>query len=143
MNASIEHCDDVALIAPVLRVLRDAPDQDTFAARLAQALHHGVRFVIAQRGQNVLGCLGYRIVHDVYWGKTLFIDDLVVRPEARGQGIGAALVEFARRQAEALGCDHIRLCSGLSRADAHRFYATNGFERASVQFIQPVHKGEN
>lgn len=142
MNVQIEECDDVSVIAPILQILRDAIPQDVFQPRLRIALQNGFRVFIAQESESVLGCLGFHFTHDVYWGKTLYVDDLVVRPEARGAGIGAALLDVAKSQAKEQSCDHVRLCSGLSRIDAHRFYEDNGFNKTSIQFAYALPKGE-
>jgi len=137
MNVSVQHSDDIDTIAPLLRILRDGLADDVFHARLERALVGGYRVLIAADQ----ACLGYRITHDVFWGKTLFIDDLVVRPDMRSSGIGNALLNAAKAEARAHGCDHIRLCSGLTREQAHRFYEQNGFARTSLQFCYTLTDG--
>lgn len=143
MTLQIEHCKDVSVIAPILKVLRNTLADGVFDSRLERGLQEGYRVLIAKDSNAVEGCLGYRIVYDVYWGKTLYVDDLVVRPEARGKGTGAALLKDAKTEAAEHRCDHVRLCSGLSRADAHRFYEKNGFARTSLQFFYALEDGEN
>lgn len=132
MNIRVEHTDDINVIAPILKVLRNTLDTNLFERRLARALENGYRAFVTK---DASACLGYHIMQDVYWGKTFYIDDLVVLPNLSGSGIGAVLLERARVEARALDCDHIRLCSGLSREDADRFYEKNGFERTSLQFF--------
>ncbi len=137
MSISVQHSDNIDTIAPLLKVLRDGLADDVFHDRLKRALDNGYRVLIAEDQ----GCLGYRITHDVFWGKTLFIDDLVVRPDMRNFGIGKALLNAAKQEASAHGCDHIRLCSGLTRQQAHRFYEQNGFARTSLQFCYALTDG--
>lgn len=131
MSIEIDPCEDIAVIAPILKLLRGGFEEDMFQQRLTRALNNGYRCFVAS---NARGLLGYHVSYDVFWGKTLYIDDLVVEPNHRSAGIGAHLVEHAKREARALECDHIRLCSGLTRADAHRFYEQNGFAKSSLQF---------
>lgn len=138
MIGQIEHTEDVSVIGPILKVLRDKIEDDLFDQRLACALANGYRVLVTK---DASACLGYHIAHDVFWGKTLYIDDLVVRPELRSSGIGHALLERAKVEARTLGCDHVRLCSGLKREDAHRFYEANGITRASIQFAHSLEKG--
>ncbi|WP_415919567.1 GNAT family N-acetyltransferase [Tateyamaria sp. SN6-1] len=137
MTLAIELTDDPAIIGPILRVLRADLDPAHFESRLAHALQHGYRALVTRDRD---ACLGFRITHDVHWGKTFFIDDLVVRPHLRGTGIGAALMDHAHKEADAMGCDVLRLCSGLTRTDAHRFYERNGLNRVSLQFSTPRHE---
>lgn len=142
MSLRIETSADVAEIKPILRVLRGTLAEDVFDARLARAMRAGYSVLLARNDAGALGCLGYRLIDDVFWGKTLFVDDLVVDPDTRGQGVGSALLDAAKQEAAVQHCDHIRLCSGLTRHQAHTFYEQNGFERRSVQFAYAIPNGE-
>ena len=138
MSQEIDHCEDIDVIAPILKLLRGTVANDLYHTRLEQALSNGYRCFVTS---DASALLGYHIAHDVFWGKTFYIDDLVVEPKQRGSGIGAHLLERAKREARALDCDHIRLCSGLARADAHRFYEQNGFAKSSLQFSFSLSEG--
>ena len=118
----------------LLRTLRSQLNEKTFEERLARAAAQGYVVLGAFEGDQMVGALGYRITDDLCWGRTLFIDDLIVDPAARSSGVGRALMDEAKTIA-ATDCDHIRLCSGLSRHDAHRFYENCGLERFSLQFV--------
>ncbi|WP_299625186.1 N-acetyltransferase [uncultured Tateyamaria sp.] len=135
MTPAIETSTDATVIGPILRLLRSGLEPALFERRLAEAIANGYRAFVTQ---DRSACLGFHITHDVYWGKTFYIDDLVVHEQRRSSGIGAALLDHARTEARALGCDHLRLCSGLRRADAHRFYERNGLARTSLQFATSV-----
>ena len=120
---------------PLLRQLRSDLDDLAFTTRLARAAAQGYRVLRARDASGALvGALGYRIRDDLCWGRTLYVDDLIVVPTRRGAGIGQGLMSFAREIARK-SVDHIRLCSGVSRADAHRFYEANGLVRSSFQFV--------
>jgi GNAT superfamily N-acetyltransferase len=68
---------------------------------------------------------------------------MVVRSEARGRGIGVALMERAVRWARDAGCEGIELTSGMraERERAHGFYETFGFHRTSYRFWLPIADG--
>lgn len=140
MTIQIDSTGDTNVIAPILKVFRSGLDDALLDIRLSRSLKGGYLAFIAHGGN---GLLGYRLTEDVYWGKTFYIDDLVVLPHLRGTGIGAALLERAKVEARALGCDHVRLCSGLSRTNAHRFYEQNGLERTSLQFSHSLSESES
>ena len=57
----------------------------------------------------------------------LNIHDLVVRAEARGQGVGQALLDWAAQRALALGCCKLTLEVLTNNATALRAYARAGF----------------
>ncbi|MCV6591999.1 MAG: GNAT family N-acetyltransferase [Silicimonas sp.] len=132
---------NMAAAKPTLRILRNTLGEATFNARFDRAVAGGYRAILARDGDSDLGCLGYRFTHDVFWGKTLFVDDLVVAPAARGQSIGGQLLAEAKNIATENACDHLRLCSGLTREDAHRFYESHDLTRSSYQFTHALAAG--
>jgi ribosomal protein S18 acetylase RimI-like enzyme len=61
-------------------------------------------------------------------GVRAWIEDVVVEAEARGQGIGEALVAEAVRVASEAGARTVDLTSRPSRDAANRLYEKAGFE---------------
>ncbi len=60
--------------------------------------------------------------------KTLFIDDLCVDKEARGQKLGEKLYQFALDYAKELGCYNLTLHVWNDNAGAVRFYERLGMK---------------
>jgi len=67
-------------------------------------------------------------------GAAALVDDVVVREDLRGKGIGKAMMEFAMRRAAERGCYKLALSSQLRREEAHRFYESLGFRRHGYSF---------
>ena len=63
---------------------------------------------------------------------------LAVAPEARGQGVGAALVGSCVGLARANGSTALALCSLEAMHSAHRIYERIGFTRAPERDWEPV-----
>jgi GNAT superfamily N-acetyltransferase len=59
---------------------------------------------------------------------------LVVDAAHRGRGCGRALMARAEQWAREQHCRVLSLRSGIEREDAHRFYASLGFQRASTSY---------
>lgn len=59
--------------------------------------------------------------------RSLYIDDLCVDKECRGQGVGKALFEAVRAFARKHGCDTLTLNVWSCNAPARAFYERNGF----------------
>jgi GNAT superfamily N-acetyltransferase len=57
------------------------------------------------------------------------LNDLFVAPEARGSGIGRALLARARRLAEETGATGLELATARSNATAQRLYESVGYRR--------------
>ena len=62
------------------------------------------------------------------------IEAMRVRGDRRGEGIGRDMVGWALERARERGCGLVQLTSDASRVDAHRFYASLGFEASHVGF---------
>lgn len=57
----------------------------------------------------------------------LYVQDLIVDPDRRRQGVAAALLAHLRRAAGALGCEQIYLTSEPANAVAHQTWLRSGF----------------
>ena len=79
-----------------------------------------------------------------YGGLRAFIDDLYVRPEARGRGVGAALLAAARDSAMTRGVRALHVEVGVENATARRLYSRAGYSDSghlhlTLPLAPPVH----
>jgi GNAT superfamily N-acetyltransferase len=65
---------------------------------------------------------------------SMIIEAVQTRADMRGQGIGAAMINFAVDEARRRDCRLVQLTSNMARADAHRFYERLGFAKSHVGF---------
>jgi GNAT superfamily N-acetyltransferase len=63
------------------------------------------------------------------------VEDVAVRPEFQGRGIGRAMMAHAREECRVGGCYKMMLSSNVAREGAHRFYDSLGFERHGYSFL--------
>ncbi len=63
------------------------------------------------------------------------VEDVAVRPDQQGQGIGKRMMEFALERCREKGCYKLTLSSNLRRAEAHRFYESLGFRKHGFSFL--------
>lgn len=118
-------------IAPVGRTKEDAK------TALQTMLNSEDCFLaVAREGEEILGTVTGVCCH-IMLGSFLAIEDMVVREDCRGMGIGkqlmAAMDEFAAER----GCLYGILVSSGFRKDAHRFYEKQGF----VEDVRGFRKG--
>jgi ribosomal protein S18 acetylase RimI-like enzyme len=66
-------------------------------------------------------------------GKAAWLEDLVVRPDRRGQGIGRALLEHAAVQARVDGVLRISLLTDPDNERAHALYRSLGFKFSAMR----------
>ena len=98
----------------------------------------GLRLIVEapQRGRIFVARLGETIVSMVSLLFTIstaegapvcWLEDMVVRPEQRGQGLGSRLLQHALNYARASGLARITLLTDRTNTQAARFYQRHGF----------------
>lgn len=100
--------------AEELREIVDSPATVLFVARPGP-------------GGPIVGSLTLAVFR-IPTGQRAWIEDVVVDSEARGRGVGSALVHAALEHAGRAGCRTVDLTSRPSREDANRLYVRLGFE---------------
>ena len=141
MTVTIAQSDaDIRRCLPAMLALRThlTPEQAYEQICFQQA---NDRFILAfveseNPSESAPAVVGYRILHFLHSGKTLYIDDLSSLPEARGKGYASALLSFVTEQARQAGCQCVSLDSGQNpgRYAAHRLYLNKGFNITSHHF---------
>ncbi|MGV1944083.1 MULTISPECIES: N-acetyltransferase family protein [unclassified Agrobacterium] len=66
--------------------------------------------------------------------KSMVIEAVQTRPDMRGRGIGAVMINYCLDEARARGMKAVQLTSNVARLDAHRFYERLGFEKRHFGF---------
>jgi GNAT superfamily N-acetyltransferase len=93
--------------------------------------------------EDAAAVAGFRVQENLAWGRHLYVDDLVTRPDRRGRGHGAALMRWLAKEACRAGCEQLHLDSGVGaeREDAHRLYFNAGLRISSYHFQAAVARG--
>lgn len=86
-------------------------------------------FFLRLTGENdeVYAVAGIRVRETLFWGKTLYVDDLVTNEKQRSHGYGKKILTFIEDFAKKNECQHLQLDSGVHRPKAHKFYFREGF----------------
>jgi GNAT superfamily N-acetyltransferase len=142
---------DEPVHAPVVAGVRRAipDDAEALAGLIGQlAAHHGDRAttdadhlradlfasppwataLVAEDTEKLIGyALLVRLYHAQFAARALDLHHLFVVPEARSSGVGRALVQAARAEAEAQGCARLMVGTHPDNYRAQSFYRTLGF----------------
>jgi GNAT superfamily N-acetyltransferase len=118
-------------------------DRDAWVARVDELQRpEGYRLVAAfdDDGSEAMAVAGFRLGHNLIWGRFLYVDDLSTLPAGRGRGHGEALLRWVFDEAERLGCDEVHLDSGTvpERWAAHRLYHRVGMSIGAHHFLRKV-----
>ncbi|MBN2840330.1 MAG: GNAT family N-acetyltransferase [Coriobacteriia bacterium] len=119
---------DVAAMTQALNALSDDPDHVLLAAR------------------DSGGCIGTAtgvICHGLYGGYDTYmvVEDMVVEPEYRRQGVASALLSALESIASERGCNQVILLTESVREDAVALYRANGFEARWTGFKKKLQRG--
>ncbi len=69
---------------------------------------------------------------------TLLMDGIFVSPEARGRGVGTALLSAIKAEAQFRGCEHVRLDVIDTNPRARALYLGQGFQPGATSDLGPL-----
>lgn len=106
-----------------------APSPDSASQRIATA----------HQGDALVG-VAFVSLDEARRAPTSFatLDDLVVSPTARGQGLGKALFDWVCTQLKAQGVQRLFLESGIGNHGAHRLFERLGCQPVSVTMMKEL-----
>ncbi|CAM3896890.1 GNAT family N-acetyltransferase [Bordetella tumulicola] len=135
----IDSEQDLQACFPVMQELRPhLTDLTTFIAQVRRQADQGYRLLAAWQDDQALGLAGYRLQENLIYGRFLYVDDLVTTAQARGHGVGEALIKALRNTAKQRDCAHFVLDTGLANDLAQRFYFRQGLLSKGLHFCQPL-----
>jgi GNAT superfamily N-acetyltransferase len=126
---------DAEDVARLLTQLGYPADPADVPARLSRLAGGGAAALVAERAGVVVGLATVHVLpvlnrpRDVAW-----LTALVVEAEARGGGVGRALVEAVEAHARAAGCERLSVTTYEDRAGAQAFYERVGLAPTGRRF---------
>lgn len=94
------------------------------------------RLIVAERGGEIVGSLQISYLPGLsrFGMKRGLLENVHIRADQRGQGLGSDMVQWAIERCREAGCGMVQLTSNKVRVDAHRFYRKLGFEQSHEGF---------
>jgi len=127
-DAAIAACYDV------MAELRPHVSREEFLPVVHALRDDGLRLACIRAEGRIVAVAGYRISTNLFYGKHLYVDDLVTADSVRSKGYGKELLAWLRALAVENDCDAFHLDSGVQRKHAHEFYLREGLELNSYHF---------
>jgi ribosomal protein S18 acetylase RimI-like enzyme len=104
---------------------------------------HGLQLIVGQpevgrifcatHGDSIAGMVSILFtVSTAEGGRAAWLEDMIIHPSRRGQGIGDQLLRKAVSEAGAAGCRRISLLTDTNNGSAMRFYGRAGFVRSQM-----------
>ena len=119
--------------------------KDEYIKNFTNARQHEYHLFKAVDPKNqTVGLIGYQFIQQLYAGRYMHIDTLVVANNVRRQGVATQLMEFVfdkfEQDANANNCKDVRWDTGNRRDDAKAFYAALGVEASGVTYAVTTDK---
>ena len=131
---------DAAEMARLLSLLGHRTTREELERRWADWVAAGNTALVVPRADATLA--GLAVLHRMHVlhrprpvGR---VTALVVDRDARGLGLGRALLAAAEAACRAAGCGLMEITSHERLVDAHAFYAHLGYERTSLRFAREL-----
>ncbi|WP_249872122.1 GNAT family N-acetyltransferase [Oceanobacillus saliphilus] len=121
---------------PVMRQLRTHLDENTYLELVMEAKEKDSYNMFALfEADKIVAVIGFKPMITLYYGRFVWVCDLVTDSTVRSQGYGQKLLAYVHGWAQENNYESVVLSSGLQRTDAHRFYEDRmAYERVSYVF---------
>ena len=108
-------------------------------AHASLARQHSERLTfVAEFGGRVVGYAAVYWLHPAFSGPEGYLSELFIRSDASGRGVGTALIETVKAEAQERGCLRLTLVNLKDRESYRRgFYASRGWNEKTntVRFV--------
>ena len=119
-------------VLPILRQLYPSLDEGRYLALLAEMIDDGYRqFALRNEAGEVVAVAGVAVHVNLYYGRHLYVYDLVVKEDERSKGYGGLLMDHVEGVARREGCETAALACDLEREGALRLYESRGYQKPS------------
>ncbi|MGA0532609.1 GNAT family N-acetyltransferase [Hansschlegelia sp. KR7-227] len=133
--------DKLAACFPVISLLRPRlKNVQEWIDRASEMATEGYRVLAAWQGDRVVALAGYRVTENLIHDRFLYVDDLVTAEDARGKGLGAALLKELSTIGVDEYCGRLVLDTAATNENARRFYKREGLNDAVIGFVKQLER---
>lgn len=124
---------------PVMKQLRSHLVEETYLNLILAMKKEGYKMFALYLDEEIVGVAGLVKLTNLYYGKHVWVNDLVIDENQRSKKYGQTLLSFINEWAKENGCDVVALSSGLQRVEAHKFYEFKmEFDKTSYVFTKQL-----
>lgn len=141
MTLAIATQDDIPALCDLLAILFEqeaefVPDRDKQSKGLSMLLENPQQgtILVSRETDRIVGMVSLLYgISTALGARVATLEDMVVLPDYRRQGIGEALIQHAIRTATQAGCQRITLLTDADNVVGQAFYRKQGFKASSMQ----------
>jgi GNAT superfamily N-acetyltransferase len=136
-QATIEHIPQMADLLAVLfseeQEFRPDREKQIRALRMIVSAPERGNIFVATDEDKVVGMMSLLFtISTAKGGTACWLEDMVIRPEHRGKGLGTKLLEHAVNYAKSQGFTRITLLTDRASDKSIHFYERHGFQRSEM-----------
>lgn len=123
MIKELEKDEEILSAYPVMNELRTQLKETEFLSLVKEAIEvERYKLFAMEVDGRIVAVTGFKEMTTLYYGRFVWICDLVTSEPYRSQSYGEELLRFVENWSKDHGYDRIALSSGLKRTRAHKFY---------------------
>lgn len=132
----IQSHNEILEAFPIMSQLRTHLNKETYLELLLDAQEkESYKMFGLFEGNDLVAVIGFQPMITLYYGRYIWVCDLVTDSNQRSKGYGEKLLSHVHEWAKENNYETIALSSGLQRIEAHRFYETKmNYDKVSYVF---------
>lgn len=131
----LQNKDEFIKAFVIVKQLRTHLGEETYLKLINGMREEGYKLFALYINSEIVSVIGVIKLTNLYYGKHVWINDLVTDINKRSKGYGEILLSFIKEWAKENDCEVVALSSGLQRLEAHKFYELKmEFDKASYVF---------
>ncbi|QAT42613.1 GNAT family N-acetyltransferase [Aminipila luticellarii] len=110
---------------------------ENFAQTFKEAFHHPelITLLMIEKEDGAIGFANVMTLFSVWsHGKALCLDDLYIKKEYRGNGVGRRVMKYIEEYGREHGFKRLQFQSEFTNPEAHKFYSKLGYTSESMNF---------
>lgn len=133
--------DDILSIFPLYSQVSHL-DKPTFRQRITAMFAQGnYRCISAYVGERMVGAAGFWIGTQLWCGRYVEADHVIVDQALRSMGIGTTLMTWIESEGERQECAVVRIAMVLGRERTHQYYVRNGYFDDGLLMVKALSQG--
>lgn len=136
---------DILEAFPIMRQLRPHLNEASYLDLVLEAMDKDRYQMLALvEGNEIVAVVGFKAMTTLYYGRFIWICDLVTDANKRSKGYGDKLLSYIHQWGKENNFESVALSSGLQRMEAHKFYEDKmDYSKVSFVFKKSLDDFEN
>lgn len=125
---------NIEIILPLLKELDPSIPKEVLSSRLSEMVKAGYECIGIFNKSEIIGICGIWTLVKYYVGKHIELDNVYIKANYRGLGIGKKLDDWLKNLAVSRDCKVIELNCYINNKEGNAFWEANGYEVIGLHY---------